>query len=177
MSYKTILRSVRFNEDLDRLLKADAKKRGISVNALIAEIFTKYAEWDRFAQRFPMVSISRQGFKNLIDLLSADELKEHAEEAGSRNAPEIALFWFKTLNLDSFLRLVHIISKYGNSFEYEHSSDQAMHTIAIHHEIGQAYSDFLAHYFDAAIRKIIGVAPKLDKGKNLLTIRFSEPMP
>ena len=177
MSSKTILRSVRFSDELDRLLKADAKKKGISVNALISEIFTKYAEWDRFAQRFPMISISRQGFRSLMDSLDNERLNEYAAEAGSRNAPEIALFWFRKLDTTAFFQLVHILSKYGNTFEYEHSVGQSVHILAIHHELGSRYSEFLAHYFDAAIRKFIGVAPQVEIGKNSITIRFAEPLP
>ena len=177
MSSKTILRSIRFSDEQDRLLKADAKKRGISVNALLSEIITRYAEWDRFAQRFPMISISRQGFRSLMDSIGKEKLLEHAAEAGSKNAPEISLFWFGKLDVDTFFQFVHILSKYGNTFEYEHSIGQSAHLLAIHHELGPGYSEFLAHYFDAAIRKIIGVAPRLELGKNSITIRFAEPLP
>ncbi len=159
------------------LLKRDAEASGISVNALMSHIFVKYVEWDRLADRFPMVSITRQGFRDLMSRLSEQDLKEHASEAGAKNAPEITLFWYKRLNLQTFLKFVSALSKFGKTFEYELDVHSREYCLTLHHEINQQYSEFLKIYFDSAVRTIVGIAPKIEIGKTSVVIRFVEPTP
>ncbi len=174
---KSILRSVRLDPAMDELLKRDAESRGISVNALMSQIFVKYAEWDRLAERFPMISISRQGFRDLMSRLSEQDLKEHASEAGAKNAPEITLFWYKRLNLQTFLKFVGALSRFGKTFEYELDVHGREYCITLHHEINERYSEFLRLYFDSAVKTIVGIAPKIEVGKTSIVIRFVEPIP
>jgi hypothetical protein len=171
------LRSVRLDPPMDELLKKDAEARGISVNSLMSQIFLKYAEWDRLAERFPMISITRQGFRDLIGRLNEQDLTEHASEAGGKNAPEITLFWYKRLNLQTFLKFVSALSRFGKTFEYELDVHGREYCITLHHEINQQYSEFLRTYFDSAVRTIVGVAPKVEIGKTSVVIRFIEPTP
>jgi len=42
---KTVLRTIRIDKDLDDALDKDAEEHGVSENALIASILTKYIEW------------------------------------------------------------------------------------------------------------------------------------
>jgi hypothetical protein len=177
MATKSILRSVRLDPAMYELLKRDAEARGISVNALMSHIFLRYAEWDRLADRFPMISISRQGFRDLIGRLSEQELKASASEAGTKNAPEITLFWYKRLNLQTFLKFVVALSRFGKTFEYELDVHGREYCITLHHEINHQYSEFLRGYFDSAVRTIVGVAPKIEIGKTSVVIRFIEPTP
>jgi hypothetical protein len=58
---KTLLRTIRITQELEDLLQRDAKLKRISVNALISSIMTKYAEWDRFRERFDAIVITPRG--------------------------------------------------------------------------------------------------------------------
>ena len=49
---KTRQRSIRITNYLNEILEEDAKAKTISNNALISTIATKYAEWDRYTERF-----------------------------------------------------------------------------------------------------------------------------
>ncbi len=51
---------------LDLLLKRDAKTRGISVNALLATLLTKYAEWDWNAERFGFTELTNQTVRGIV---------------------------------------------------------------------------------------------------------------
>ena len=174
---KTLLRSIRLSVEHDKLLEDDAKKKGLSVNSLITTLITKYAEWDRFTERFGYVSLGRQGFKNLFDLLSDEALVVHGREVGGKNAPEITRFWFGKLNLETFFSFLTVHSKYSGLYHYEISSHGRTHFITFHHELGPRYNVVLMHYFDQAIRKIVGVAPKLENGNTSFVLSFQEPRP
>ena len=47
-SKKTVLKTMRISDYINTLLEKDAESKGVSVNALISMVMTKYAEWDRF---------------------------------------------------------------------------------------------------------------------------------
>ena len=56
MAKQTVMRSVRISRELDDVLRRDAESRGISFSSLVSEIFTKYSEWDRLANKFGVVT-------------------------------------------------------------------------------------------------------------------------
>jgi hypothetical protein len=120
----------------------------LSVNSLLTTLITKYAEWDRFAERFGFVSVGRQGFKQLFDLLSDEVLVTHGREVGGKNAPEITRFWFGKLNLETFFSFLAVHSKYSGIYHYELVSNGRTHTITFNHELGPRYNIALVYYFD-----------------------------
>ena len=71
---KTLIRSVRISKALDTLLRKDAKTKRITVNALISSIMTKYAEWDRYNERFGVISIKRDAFRSILGMIEDDKI-------------------------------------------------------------------------------------------------------
>jgi predicted HicB family RNase H-like nuclease len=51
---KTTTRTLRFSEDLNKILDRDSKDKGVSTNSLISSILTKYAEWDRYTEKLAL---------------------------------------------------------------------------------------------------------------------------
>ena len=45
---KTVLRTIRIDEELDKVLGADSEAKSVSFNTLVTQILIKYADWDRF---------------------------------------------------------------------------------------------------------------------------------
>jgi hypothetical protein len=176
-SKKTVIRTIRLSAEHDSILEEDARKKGLSVNSLLTTLITKYAEWDRFAERFGYVSVGRQGFRRMFDLLTDEALVAHGRDVGGKNAPEITRFWFGKLNLETFFSFLAVHSKYSGIYHYELVTNGRSHTITFHHELGPRYSIVLANYFDQAIKNIVGVVPKIGIGDNSCTVSFDEPHP
>lgn len=168
---KTVLRSFRMTEELDKLIKNDAAEKKVTVNTLITMILTKYAEWDRYTDKFGFVTITRDGFKSFVESIDDEKLIKIGGDLGSRNPKEMTQFWFKKLNLATFLRYLSLYCGYGGIAQYELETDPG-YTITLHHELGEKYSRFLVHFFDHAIRTITGTTPHLEMGKNSVVITF-----
>src|SRR5580704_17527621 len=98
MARQTVMRSVRISRELDDVLRRDAENRGISFSSLASEIFTKYSEWDRLANKFGMVTLLRGAFRGMWETIGKEKAASMGREAGSRTATEGASFWFKRLN-------------------------------------------------------------------------------
>ena len=172
---KTVLRTFRLTAEHDKLLEDEAANHGLSVNALFTSMITKYAEWDRYLERYGFVTLGRQGYKRLIEMLSDEQAVAHGKDVGDVNAPEITRFWFGKLNLQTFLSLITLYSKYSGIYDYQHASSGRAHTITFHHELGPRYSLVLANYMDQAIRKIVGVRPRFEVGYDSCVVSFEEP--
>jgi antitoxin component of RelBE/YafQ-DinJ toxin-antitoxin module len=100
---RTTVRSIRIDDDVDRVLKEDAESIGISVNSLISMILTKYIEWDRLASRYGFVSMTKEELRSILNSIDRDKLAVAAEELGSEIPKSLMLSWFKEYNLETFL--------------------------------------------------------------------------
>ncbi len=176
-SKKTVIRSIRLSAEHDKLLEEEARRKGLSVNSLLVTMITKYVEWDRFAEKFGIVSLGRQGFRSSFEFLSDEALVAHGKDVGARSAPEITRFWFGKLNLETFLSFIALQSKYSGIYHYEVAARGRSYSITFHHELGPRYNVVLVNYFDQAIRNIVGVAPRIERGENTFVVSFEEPRP
>jgi hypothetical protein len=149
----------------------------MSVNALMSMMITKYVEWDRYSDRFGFISMTHEGHKELLSQIDDEKLTAFAKQVGAKIPMEVTLFWFKKLNLQTFFSFIELQSKYVRAYHYEIQSEGRGHTITFHHDMGPKYTLFLRHYFDQAIRNIVGVAPKVEARHSSLTMSFQEPVP
>lgn len=172
---KTVLRTVRISEELDRILQKDAKVNRISVNALISSIMEKYAGWDRYTEKFRYISIPTTIFRALLDLADENALATAAERLGDELPKEITSFWFKKFNLETYLQYISNASEYGNALEAEIESEGGNYTISIYHEYGKKWSTALKHYHDKAIRTYLKTIPHFETTENTVTITFQVP--
>jgi hypothetical protein len=176
MPKQTVMRSVRIPRELDDVLRRDAQSRGISFSSLVSEIFTKYSKWDRLANKFGVVTISRGAFRGMWEIVGKEKAASIGKEGGSKAATEVGHFWFKKLNTKTFLKLIDLFSKYAKFYEYEvESRDEREYAITVHHEINEAYSIYLENWFESAIKTFIGVTPSCKVSLNSVVITFTEP--
>ena len=172
---KSVLRSIRLRRDLQQILERDAESKGISVNALVTAVLSRYAEWDRFAEKFGFVTITKGGYLAMLDAIPEEELDRLGEQIGSTNPREVTLFWFKRLGLDAFLQYLRLASKYSRTFEFEVDRQGSDVTLLVRHDLTERHSRHLVHFFIGAIRSVVGAVPRTQMGRNSVVIRFRAP--
>jgi hypothetical protein len=177
MTKETVI-SARISRELSDVLRRDAESRGISFTSMVTEIFTKYAEWDRLANKFGAVTISKVGYERMWDAIGKEKAASMGKEGGSKTATEVADFWFKKVNTRTFLKLIELFSKYAKFFEYEiESRDEREYTITVHHDMNEAYSVYLQNWFESAIKAFTGVTPRSKVSRYSVVITFTKPFP
>jgi hypothetical protein len=77
---KTVTRSFRINESAFLALEEEAKKRNISLNTLVNQLFISYANFDRYFQRLGMLKMSKVAFRKILKAAPDNELVESARE-------------------------------------------------------------------------------------------------
>jgi hypothetical protein len=170
----TVLKTFRLPKSIESILEREAKVRDLSVNALAQVIFTKFVHWDRFAARFGYVAITHETLRSLLDLADDEGLVESAQKVGAQVPKEAVLFWFKKVNVDTFLSYLENVSKFGGHAQYEHQTSGGDYTITLRHDLGIKWSKWLRHFLDQALRKMLGVAAQFEFSESEVICRFSE---
>lgn len=174
---KTVLKSIRMTEADEAVLQKDAEAKGITFNALVSSLITRYVEWDRLAERYGFIALPRQSYRYLISLLDHDQLERFGKETGAINAPAIASFWFKSLGPQTFLRFLAVYAKHCGIWDYEVGRQGGNLVLTVHNDIDPAYSVAIRPYFDQAIRSIAGAVPKIEDKGNAVVFTFPEQAP
>ncbi|MCI4355393.1 MAG: hypothetical protein L3K06_08535 [Thermoplasmata archaeon] len=172
---KSVLRSIRIRREIQQTLERDAASKGISVNALMNAILTRYVEWDRFTEKFGSVTIAKTGYLAMFEAIPDEEIDRLGDLVGGSNPRDMTLFWFKKLGLDAFLQYLNLVARYGRTIEYEVERQGSEVTLLIRQEFGARHSRYLVHFFTAAIHAIVGTVPRAQMGRNSVVLRFRAP--
>lgn len=170
---RTALRTVRLSQSLNDVLEKDAQSKNLSVNALISTILTRYAEWDRYTEKFGFVSVTKELFRTLLSSSTKDHLPQVAEALGRKLPKEVMQFFWRKADLQAFLLYIAAFSKYGGLAEYELHQEGEDYVVTAHHELGENWSIFLKHFLSAGIQSIFSTPPKFEVTSNTVIFRFT----
>jgi len=169
---RTVLRTIRISSELDGIIQKDAKERRLSVNGLISMIMTRYAEWDRYNERFGIISLKREAFRQIINKLKDEEIINLAKDIGEEVPKQFLLFWFKRTTLETYLAYISLVCRYAYFAEYELEVNGTDYKISLIHDLGMKWSQFLGNWMEAGMKTTIGVVPRYDVTKGSVAIRF-----
>ena len=167
-----VTKSFRLPKELAEVLAEDAQKKNLSVTDLLVSILTRYALFDRNAEKFGFLTINRNSFKALIDIIPEERIRE-AALVHSVGIGEFVEFWFKKKDLGSLLKAIDIVSKYLRSFEYTTSRSDHELTITMRTELGKKFALFLGIAWEKGIAMILGVAPRVDVEENQVNLTLA----
>ncbi len=169
---ETVLKTFRIPKRLYSEIQAQAKARGLSPNALASTIFTQFVDWDRFSLRFGYVTISKETLTSVLALSTEKELSESALKIGNRLPREAIMFWFKKINIDTFLMYLENTCTYGRQAQYECQVSGRDYTITLHHDLGVKWSSWLRFMLDGALRSMFNIAAQFEVSASEVIIRF-----
>lgn len=172
---KAILKSVRFDAQDAEILSKEAKAVGLTFNALVSRLVTRFVEWDRFADRYGFIALPRQSFRTLVSQMDRRQLEEFGRATGHGNVAAITQFWFKRLDFDSFLSFLAISAKYAKIWHYELAQRGDQVVLTVLNDIGPSYAAVHREYFDQAIREILGVKPHIEQRGDAVVFTFLAP--
>lgn len=175
---KTVLKTIRITQELDNILKRDAKTKGVNVNAHITSIFTKNAEWDRYVERFGgLITIRHETLRSILELIrDNDAIYNVAYEASYRIPKEFLLLWFKKIDVESYLEYLSLVCRYAGWAQLEidkHDGDQYIATLI--HNMGEKWSYWLKGAIEGGMKNTVGIQPKCEASKTSLIVRFAVP--
>lgn len=163
-------------QDLDDILHQDAGTKKIGVNTLLSSILTKYAEWDRFEEKYGFMHIPREFFNIVLLTVDEEKLKRFSEDFYGVGGPkEFLTFRSKRINIETVLEHISAACKYAGVAQCDIALQGKEYILTIHHELGQKWSEYLSFIWAQGLMKItLGLPVKYDVTKNSLVIRFSK---
>ena len=162
---KTALRTVRLSKGLDELLQKDANSKRITVGALISTILTKYSQWDRYTEKFDMITLRHETIRAILEATEDEALIRKAREIGAKIPKEFLMFWFKKTDLESYLQYLELLCNYGGFARYELEADGQAYIITLLHNMGEKWSLFLKYVMEEGIMSTIGSLPRFEVNK------------
>lgn len=166
------MRTIRIEQELDNVLQQDAKRNKRSFNSHISRIMTKYSEWDRFNERWGIISLRREAFRSILEAIEPDKLVDIAKDIGRHVPREFICFWFKKINLETYLQYLLLVCQYAKFAECEIDNDGKNYTIILSHDIGQKWSEFLAAWFTEGLKNTVDILPEIETTRNSIVVRF-----
>jgi hypothetical protein len=172
---KTTLRTFRFTEELARTLDAEAQEQGMTLNALVSSILTKYVEWDAKAAKFGYIPTYKPIFEGLLQASDDESLDKMGRTVLAPMWKEMASFWYHDSSERRILDLLSMRSRHLPYVQTEVRNDGRKYTIVTHHDLGPKWSVVLHGALDELVRKSFHAQPMITVGDTVVTVEFSSP--
>ena len=155
----SITRSFRFESDVLTVLDEEAKRMGISVNALVGIVVRRYAEFTRYLSKIDMVVINREVLTSLIDLLGEEEVYEIGVKLGQTVLADTIMFWKKETTEKAVMEYIEkMVCRYSDLGTYdERRMPGGEMAIVIRHRLGKKGSRFLEGYLQGGLKHTLGI--------------------
>jgi hypothetical protein len=156
------------------VLREEAERQGISVNALHKRILKNYSLNWRWVERLKPVVITRPTIAGIIGCCPEDSIEQIAKISGSIGAKDA----LRTLGINpTYDKLTNFIKEnlgtYGNWFDYSHHVRGKKDIIHLRHELGRKWSVFIANQVATMFKSILNITPKTEIFDNCATLEIT----
>ena len=156
-SKKSSTISFRIDEDYLKELREEAQEKKVSLNTLAHQIFGEYIEWQRYVERFGIVSMSKDAFKYILDSLDDKQVIKLATTIGQKAPKEFILFKWKNLDSENTVNFIKMYFGHCGYGRYDYSKDieNSNYTFSIHHDFGRKGSLFLKSFLETLLKSTL----------------------
>ena len=171
-SSKSVVRSLRLDEDIDKSLHKLALEEGISVNSLVNRALRRYVVWDVNSSRFGGVTLAGASLTRIMNYLSDDEVREYARWVAENSVRDFVTFFFGDVTLHTLLGGLKLLADYGGHFVYEESTTGRVRTVVLKHGRGMKWSIHYGEWVSLAVERLLGLKVETEKTENQVIFRF-----
>ncbi len=159
---KTVTRSMRIDEGIDDILKREAKKRGVSVNTLLDQYLTRYAESYRFFENMSAIVLSAQTLMGFLKFMDEAGLEELGSTFGKERPFELLLKRGVQPSYEAAKwYLTKVLGAHSGWFSSSINETGGKELIHMSHPFGIKWSRFLKGYFDSFFGEILEFNPEV----------------
>jgi hypothetical protein len=167
--------SFRFDYEVLKSLRHEAKQKDISTNTLVNQIIKEHQHWHANAPKAGFIAVRRGLIMDLLNHLSEQEIISVAEHVSKTTTKDSIMFIEKEYTMKAALLFLETwikISGYGYRHE-EINDDQHKHMYLIQHDMGIKWSTYLASLYQALFDGLNKNKPKLEFEKTESTLAFT----
>lgn len=157
------------------MLQQEAKRSGMSVNALINKLILHYIDTFRYYEDGKMISMSTSTFMTLLDQMSQTEIEDIAYGLGNQKVNESLMRRGKETNYNNILWYIsQILGEYNGWFRSDFLIGKEVDSLHLSHSFGKKWSYFVSNYLSSMLRdelELTIISAVLD---NAVNIRISK---
>ena len=170
---KDVILTIRTKSESDSVIREEAKKRGVSINSLINQIFERYVITYRFIDSFPCLIIPSEIITGWLDGMTEEHIIKIGKHAGSF-VPKHSLFLSgATPNLDTILSTMEKkVGQHSNWYQFQSQENNGKINLLLRHNLGRKWSTYLSAYYSALFEDILNISIKFQIGDNSVAIMF-----
>jgi hypothetical protein len=169
---KSVTRTVRLDDDLDRAIQEKSKEANTSVNFLVNRLVRKYIEWDLPGAKFGLGPVAASLVNRLFD--NVDD--KSAFDLGRRVAHDFyepfATYLFGDLTFETSIQLFRRASDYGGRYAFDVSSDKRHHVLILRHNGGLKISRFYSGVFQGVFSEILKMELKVESTEDYCVVQL-----
>ncbi len=170
---QTSIRSVRMPVGLIAELEKESESSHVSVNTIINTILFRHLEWDRYAEKFGFMGLSRETFQAMASHMEESDLSTLAKSVSSTVLKEFALFCWEIKGPNSFLEFIQGFARYSRIGDWEVRNDGPFHRASLLHKMGPKVSFYLSELYSDLLESITGVKAEVDILENEFIMKFT----
>lgn len=165
----------RIAKDNANKLRAEALKKGISINSFVNEILKSYFEWYIFEPNIGFVSILKPVVKEVFTKMSKEQIAEIAENTANQETENCIYFMKGKMDLDCFLSWLENRMK-NSSIQLSHTFDYSskIQTYVIKHDICENWSLYLKEIIEHIFNDVLQKNVEISTSFSMLTFRYKE---
>lgn len=165
--------STRINKNsYDELIK-EAKGKGISLNSLVCSIFRHHITWEKYANELGIVPVSKHLIEELLKNCDDKTIKYISNKIGTDIPKELLYLSGNSLSFNSMMNILEINgARFGI---VKHTINDNVHTIVLHHSIGENFSKLLAYSHQKLAEELDYKLEICQMNKNIVCLNFQEP--
>ena len=157
---KTVTRSMRIDKGIDDILKSEAKKRGVSVNTLLDQYLTRYAESYRFFENMSAIVLSAQTLMGFLKFMDEADIEELGSALGKERPFELLLKRGVQPSYEAAKwYLTKVLGSHSGWFSSSVNESEGEELIHMSHPFGIKWSRFLRGYFASFFWEVLGFNP------------------
>jgi hypothetical protein len=169
---KTVTRSMRIDEGIDDILKSEARKRGVSVNTLLDQYLTRYAESFRFFENMMAIVLSAQTLMGFLEFANEEEIEKLGADLGKERPFDLLLKRGVQPSYGSAKwYLTKVLGAHSGWFSSSVNESGEKELINMSHHFGMKWSSFLKGYFSSFF-SALGFNPEVRTLSGSVTFSF-----
>ena len=154
-------------------LRKESKKKRISLNTLVNQIFQEHLDWHMYAAQAKLQPVPRSSLSRIIDKLTEEQLSEVAVTMAKTDFVDVGLLLKGEFTISSFINIVENWCRMS-AFPYRHEVNDDVHNFIIQHDMGKKYSFLIKELYRYIMEEMFERKMDFIITDNTVVFRFKE---
>lgn len=159
---KSVTRTVRIDQDLDKSIQDRANGSRVSVNFLVNRLIRKYIEWDIPAEKFGLGPVAAILLNRMFDGIDEETSAELGKWTAHQFFSPFCRYLFGEVTFKTIILTFRRASEYGSRYAFDTTSDSGNTVIVLRHNGGPKISSFYAGMFRGLYSDILKLEVKVE---------------